>query len=133
MPGTELAKWRQQNEEMNEEIRSIRISDDIEAMLTDYDAKKQRLNEVLRAPRNREDMFECFKEKFPIRELTEFVDEAESHEVVFDILFAKFAGGPVTAETMKNVYNNWLPLRSEMMEVVPQLIIETPYAYVHRV
>ncbi|CAH1226005.1 Hypp74 [Branchiostoma lanceolatum] len=122
-PGTMLAKRYQQNEE----IRSIRMRDDIETMQTDYDAKKQRLDEVLKVPRNREDMLKCFKDNFPIEELRDFVDGAESHEVVFDVLFAKYSGGPVTAETIKGVYNNWEPFRKKLMEIVPQRIIDTPY------
>ncbi|XP_019647490.1 PREDICTED: uncharacterized protein LOC109487838 [Branchiostoma belcheri] len=121
-PRTTLAK----KYERNEHRRNRRMRREIETMQKDNDEKKQRLDEVLKAPRTREDMLKCFKEKFPKEELRDFVDGAESHEVVFDVLFAKYSDGPVTDETIKSVSNNWEPFRKKLLEVVPQRIIDTP-------
>ncbi|CAH1225008.1 Hypp42 [Branchiostoma lanceolatum] len=121
-PDTKLSRKYQRNEESNNK----RVRDDIKAMENENDEKKKKLEKVLKVARNREDMFQRFKEVFPDKEeLRDFSDGADSYEVVFDILFAKYKGGPVTADTVKSVYNNWEPFRKKLMEVVPQRIIDT--------
>ncbi|XP_035692163.1 uncharacterized protein LOC118426725 isoform X2 [Branchiostoma floridae] len=119
---TKLAK----RYEKKEKDRNKRMEDEKKKMEKNYDAKKQRLEEVLKAPQNREDMFKCFKDKFPKEELREFVDGEDSYEVVFDALFAQYPGGPVTDKTIKGIFHNWEPFRKKLLDVVPQRIIDTP-------
>ncbi|XP_078693478.1 uncharacterized protein LOC144923120 [Branchiostoma floridae x Branchiostoma belcheri] len=121
-PETKLKKKYQKEEEKRTEKERKRN----DKMREDSDSKRQRLNEVLKAPRNREDMLKCFKDNFPKKnELRDFRHKADSYEVVFDDLFAKYPGGPVTDETIKNIYTNWAPFRKKLTEVVPQRIIDT--------
>ncbi|XP_019634691.1 PREDICTED: uncharacterized protein LOC109477772 [Branchiostoma belcheri] len=123
-PETKVKKKYQKIEEKRSEKERKRN----DKMREELDSKRQRLHEVLNVPRNREDMLKCFKDKFPNKkELRDFRHEADSYEVVFDDLFAEYPGGPVTDETIKNMYINWGPFRKKLMEVVPQRIIDTPF------
>ncbi|CAH1241229.1 Hypp6334 [Branchiostoma lanceolatum] len=119
---TKLAKQFEEREK----VREKRIAEHRQEMEKDLDSKKERLFKVLEAPRNRRDMLKLFTELFPEDELKDFHDGAKDHEVVFNILFAKYPGGPVTDGTIHSLYKNWEPLENGLRDAVSQRVIESP-------